>query len=141
MSSALTTCQLPSHVDLSAMFAPRSVALIGATDREGSVGRALLENLRSFPGDVYPVNPKRSEVLGLKAYASLAAIEGHVDLAVIVTPAPSVPALIGECVTKGVKAVIIISKKSDPKARHSKAKSWLKRGATACASSGQTASA
>jgi len=109
MNSPLTTCQLPATHDLSAMFAPRSVALIGATDREGSVGRALLENLRSFPGDVYPVNPKRAEVLGLKAHASLAAIEGHVDLAVIVTPAPGVPALIGECVTKGVKAVIIIS--------------------------------
>jgi len=107
---SVLTCLLdtPSS-SLSAMFAPRSVALIGATGREGSVGRALLENLGSFPGVVYPVNPKHTEVLGLKSYASVSAIEGEVDLVVIVTPAPSVPALIRECVAKAVKAAIIIS--------------------------------
>lgn len=91
------------------MFAPHSVALIGATERAGSVGRALLESLQAFPGNVYPVNPKRGSLLGLQTYASLAAIESDIDLAVIVTPAPTVPALVRECVEKGVKAAVIIS--------------------------------
>lgn len=109
MQSSLSNCNIPARHDLHPMFAPRSVALIGATDREGSVGRALLENLRTFPGQMYPVNPKHSEVLGMPSYASLAAIAEPVDLAVIVTPAHSVPALIRQCMDKGVKAAIIIS--------------------------------
>jgi acetyltransferase len=109
-ASTVLSCLHPSSAaSLKAMFDPRQVALIGATDRSGSVGRALLENLRGFPGVLYPVNPKRGEVLGLPVYASLDAINGDVDLAVIVTPSASVPMLIRECVAKGVRAVVIIS--------------------------------
>ena len=61
------------------MFDPRSVALVGATDREGSVGRAILENLRRFPGRVFPVNPRRSEVLGIPAFKSITDIPEAVD--------------------------------------------------------------
>ena len=57
---------------LAAMLAPRSVAVIGATESSGSVGRALIENLRSFSGAVYPVNPKRTSVLGLKSFPTVA---------------------------------------------------------------------
>ena len=109
MPSPLATCDIATRHDLQPMFAPRNVALIGATDRAGSVGRALLENLCGFPGRVFPINPKRSEVLGLPSHASLGAIADPIDLAIIVTPATSVPTLIGDCVDKGVKAVIIIS--------------------------------
>ena len=73
----------PRH-QLSAFFAPRSVAIIGATENPGSVGLTILWNLMSNPfgGTVYPVNPKRSSVLGIKAYASVKAVAEPVDLAV-----------------------------------------------------------
>ena len=96
---------------LDLIFAPKSVAIIGATEKMGSVGRTLVYNLISSPfgGTVYPVNPKRPSVLGIKAYPNLTAIGDPVDLAVIVTPASSVPDIISECVEYGVKGAIIIS--------------------------------
>jgi acetyltransferase len=96
---------------LSAIFNPQTVAVIGATDREGSVGRTILWNLirTPFGGTVLPVNPKRSNVLGIKAYPDIASIPDPVDLAIIVTPAPTVPGLIRDCAKTGVKGVIVIS--------------------------------
>ncbi|HEY9803224.1 MAG TPA: bifunctional acetate--CoA ligase family protein/GNAT family N-acetyltransferase [Leptolyngbyaceae cyanobacterium] len=96
---------------LDAIFAPRSVAVIGASEKAGSVGRTILWNLISSPfgGTVFPVNPKRHSVLGIKAYPAIAAIPEAVDLAIIATPAPTVPGIISECVDAGVKGVIIIS--------------------------------
>jgi acetyltransferase len=96
---------------LSPLFQPQTVALIGATDKAGSVGRTLLWNLISHPfgGVVFPVNPKRSAVLGIKSYPTLSAIPDRVDLAVVVTPAPSVPAIMSECVAARVRAAIVIS--------------------------------
>ena len=96
---------------LDAIFRPRSVAVIGATETPGSVGRTVLWNLISSPfgGTVLPVNPKRPSILGIKAYPSLSAIADPVELAVIVTPPVSVPGIMAECAAKGVKGVIIIS--------------------------------
>jgi len=96
---------------LHAIFAPRSIAVIGATDKAGSVGRTLLWNLMSNPfgGMVFPINPKRASVLGIKAYPTLAAVPERIDLAVIATPAPTVPGIITECVEADVKGAIIIS--------------------------------
>jgi acetyltransferase len=96
---------------LDLFFAPRAVAVIGATENPGSVGRTLFWNLISNPfgGAVFPVNPKRSQVLGVKAYPGVKAVPERVDLAVIVTPARTVPAVVAECVEAGVKAAIIIS--------------------------------
>jgi acetyltransferase len=96
---------------LDSIFAPRSVAVIGASEQAGSVGRTLLWNLISNPfgGTVYPVNRKHRSILGIKAYASLAALPDPVDLAVIATPAPSVPGVIEECAASGVKGAIVIS--------------------------------
>ncbi|MEX1020245.1 MAG: bifunctional acetate--CoA ligase family protein/GNAT family N-acetyltransferase [Litorilinea sp.] len=96
---------------LDAIFSPRNVAVIGATEREGSVGRTILWNLISHPfgGAVFPVNPNRSSVLGIHAYPKIADVPGQVDLAVVVTPALSVPGIIEECVQAGVKGAIIIS--------------------------------
>ena len=73
---------------LRAFFAPRSVALIGATDKAGSVGRTILTNLIGSPfgGTVYPVNPTRPSVLGIAAHPSVSDIPEQVELAVIVTP-------------------------------------------------------
>lgn len=96
---------------LDAIFAPRSIAVVGASESPNSVGRTLLWNLISNPfgGTVYPVNPKRQSVLGIKAYPSITQIPDDVDLAVIATPAYTVPSIISECVEKGVQGAIIIS--------------------------------
>jgi len=96
---------------LQAIFAPKNVAVIGATEKAGSVGRTILWNLISSPfgGAVFPVNPKHASVLGIKAYPNISAVPDPVDLAVIVTPAPTVPDLVGECVEMGAKGAIIIS--------------------------------
>lgn len=96
-------------MSLQAVFSPRSIAVIGASDRTGSVSRSVMENLAAFPGEVYAVNPKRSEVCGRRAWPSLRGIGSPVDLAVIITPAVTVPDLIAESVAVGVKGVIIIS--------------------------------
>src|SRR5690242_11790155 len=85
------------------IFNPHSIAVIGATETEHSVGRAILENLRAFPGKVWGVNPKRSTVLGFPAYPSAGAIPEPVDLAIVATPASSVPGILGECAAAGVK--------------------------------------
>ncbi|GAB4532288.1 MAG: bifunctional acetate--CoA ligase family protein/GNAT family N-acetyltransferase [Pleurocapsa sp.] len=96
---------------LDVIFSPKTVAVIGATDRPGSVGRTILWNLISNPfgGTVFPVNPKRDNVLGIKAYADITAIPATVDLAVIATPAPTVPTVIRQCGAAGVKGAIILS--------------------------------
>ena len=96
---------------LDAIFHPESVAVIGATEREGSVGRTIMRNLLASPfgGTVYPVNPKRPSVLGVKAYSSISKVPEQVDLAVIVTPARTVPGVVRECVQNGVPGAIIIS--------------------------------
>jgi acetyltransferase len=101
----------PAKYGLDAMFTPSSVAVIGATDRPGTVGRTVLENLLhgNFQGKVYAVNPKREEVLGLEAYKSIRDIPHPLDLAVVATPAATVPQLIGECVDAGAKSAVVIS--------------------------------
>src|SRR3984957_18830563 len=96
---------------LDGFFAPASVAVIGATDREKSVGRTVLANLcsGSFAGKVFPVNPARTELMGLKCWPRIGDVPEPVDLAVIITPAATVPALIAECVSAKVRAAIVIS--------------------------------
>ncbi len=96
---------------LHSFFTPDNVAVIGATDKEGSVGRTLLWNLMSNPfgGTIFPVNPKRHSVLGIPAYSSIKDIPDPVDLAIIAIPAPFVPGVVQECVEVGVKSAIIIS--------------------------------
>ena len=96
---------------LEPIFKPQNVAVIGASEKQNSVGRTLLSNLISSPfgGTVFPVNLKRTSVLGIKAYPSLRAVPAQVDLAVIATPAHTVPAVITECVETGVQGAIIIS--------------------------------
>lgn len=96
---------------LEPIFMPKNIAVIGATESAGSVGRVVLWNLVTSPfgGTVFPVNPKRASVLGIKAYPNIAAVPEEVDLAVVVTPAPTVPQIIGQCADAGVKGAIIIS--------------------------------
>jgi acetyltransferase len=130
---------------LEALFAPQNIAVIGATEKAGSIGRTLVRNLISSPfgGTVFPVNPKRRSVLGIKTHPRIGAVPDSIDLAIVATPAPMVPDLIGECVEAGVRAVVIISagfKEIGPKAQRSNGGSWNKRGAPGFGSSVRTAS-
>lgn len=87
----------------------KSIAVIGASPEPSKVGYAILRNLLSFPGTVYPVNPKHQQILGKNVYPALAAIRNPVDIAVIVLPAKLVPGVLEECGAKGVPLVVIIS--------------------------------
>ncbi|MGB8730273.1 MAG: CoA-binding protein, partial [Candidatus Sulfotelmatobacter sp.] len=103
--------QIQQKQGLDALFAPSSVAVIGATSRPGTVGRTVLENLLrdTFRGKVYAVNAKHDEVLGLKTYKSIRDIPHPVDLAVVATPATTVTQIITECVDAGAKSAVVIS--------------------------------
>jgi acetyl coenzyme A synthetase (ADP forming)-like protein len=90
-------------------FNPRSIAVVGASQDSTKMGYAVMHNLLHFPGQLYPVNNKRGEIQGLKAYPSITAIPAPVDLAVITVPALHVPAVIEECGAKGVPMAVIIT--------------------------------
>lgn len=106
--AAVTRRRAPS---LDKIFRPNNVAVIGATEKEGSVGRTIIKNLitNPFGGTIFPVNPKRPNVLGIQAYPSILDIPVDIDLAIVVTPAPTVPGVIEQCLEKGVEGCIIIS--------------------------------
>ena len=97
--------------DIARMLSPKTVALIGATDKEGTVGHATLKNLLIGRGKhtVYPVNPAHQTVAGVRCYPNIASVPEHVDLAVVATPAKSVPEVVEECGKAGVDGVVVIS--------------------------------
>ncbi|HOT93978.1 MAG TPA: acetate--CoA ligase family protein [Methanoregulaceae archaeon] len=90
-------------------FNPRSVAVIGASSDSSKMGYAVMHNLLQFPGQLYPVNNKRSEIQGLRAYRSVKDIPAPVDMAVVTVPASFVPMVIEECGQKGVPVVVVIT--------------------------------
>jgi len=96
---------------LDRIFTPQTIALIGASERLFSVGRTILDNLlaASFMGEIYPINPNHSSILGKKCYPSIKDIPNQIDLAIIATPADTVPDIIAECVAAHVYGAIIIS--------------------------------
>jgi acetyl coenzyme A synthetase (ADP forming)-like protein len=91
------------------LLKPKSVAVIGASQNPEKVGYALVRNLESFKGKVFPVNPKYRELLGFKCYSSVKEIPEEVDCALVAVPARSVPQVVRECGEKGVKLVVVIS--------------------------------
>lgn len=99
-----------SH-DLSAIFTPKSVAVIGASSSPDKLGFQILRNIRDagFKGPIYPVNPKATTILDLPCFPSIGAVEGAPELAVIIVPAAAVPATLADCGAKGVKGAIVIS--------------------------------
>src|SRR5713101_5178507 len=100
-----------SQNPLTPIFHPKSIAVIGATEKPSSVGRTLLRNLLEQPcgATIFPVNPGRSNVLGIRCYANVAAIGEKVDLAVVITPAETVAGVLQECANAGVGGAIVIS--------------------------------
>jgi acetyltransferase len=96
---------------LQKFFKPEAVAVVGASPREGTIGFTLVNNLKQdgFKGHIYPINPKHSEILGLKAYPSVTAVGAPIDLAVIAVPILGVPEIMRECGQAKIPGVIIIS--------------------------------
>jgi acetyltransferase len=96
---------------LNKMFEAKSVAVFGASNREGTVGNLVFKNMieGDFKGEVFPINPKHSKVQGHKSYPDLDSIERPVDLAVITTPAATVPGIIESCGEHGIRDAVVIS--------------------------------
>lgn len=92
-------------------FDPKSVAVIGANDRQGSIGSALIDNLiqGGYTGTIVPVNPNHETIHGLKAYATITEVESAPEMAIIATPIATVPEIVRQCVRAGTQGVIIIS--------------------------------
>ncbi len=97
--------------DLSPLFHPESVAVIGASESAGKLGHEILKNLMDggFPGALYPINPKSERILGLSCFKNVRDVPGKVDLAVVIIPARFVSQAIRECGEKGVKGAVVIS--------------------------------
>lgn len=96
---------------LTPLFEPKSVAIVGASEREGSVGAVLIRNMldAGYTGKLFAINPKHEEIFGLRAYKTVEEVPQRLDLAVIATPAATVPAIIESCGRAGVKAAVVIS--------------------------------
>lgn len=96
---------------LNGLFRPKSVAVVGASSQAGKIGHTVVDNLikSKYEGNIYPINPKATEILGLKVYASVGDVPGPIDAAVITLPASMVKEATEECGKKGVKGLIIIS--------------------------------
>ncbi|MGV3662177.1 MAG: bifunctional acetate--CoA ligase family protein/GNAT family N-acetyltransferase [Prosthecobacter sp.] len=94
---------------LDRVFAPSRIAVIGASEGIGTVGRAVMENLQEFAGDVFPVNPRHTSILGRPCFASIAEVPAVPDLAIIATRAETVPGIIRDCAAAGVGGAVILS--------------------------------
>ncbi|MCY0859314.1 MAG: CoA-binding protein [Sulfolobaceae archaeon] len=98
-------------VDLYRLFNPRGIAIVGASREPNKIGSVILRNLieAGYEGKIYPINPNAQEIMGLKAYPSISAVEGTVDVAVISVPAPKVPDVIEDAGKAGVKFAVVIA--------------------------------
>ncbi|MFH0856889.1 MAG: CoA-binding protein, partial [bacterium] len=98
-------------MDINSIFNPKSIAVIGASTKVGSVGNDIIKNLatQGYGGKLYPVNPKADELYGLKCYANICEIANEIELAIVIVPAVAVPEVMKEAAKKGVKGAIVIS--------------------------------
>ena len=97
--------------ELDYIFKPKSIAVIGASDTFGKWGYLMVARplKTGFKGAIYPINPTKREILGLSTYSSVSAVPAAIDLAVITTPAATVPGVLRDCIEKGIKAAVVIS--------------------------------
>jgi len=105
------SAQATSPRDLEPLFVPQSIAVIGASNRPGTAGHEILKNLIAAPfaGVIYPVNPKRRAIMGIRCVPSIAHIDEPVDLAVLIVPAPLVEKIVNECADRGTRYFVVIS--------------------------------
>jgi len=103
--------QSAAAASMRAIFAPRSIAVVGASRRAGQLGNQIVRNLLAshFTGDLYVVNPKATEVESVPSYPTVSAIGGEVELAIIVVPAAQVEVVLDDCIAKRVSALVVIS--------------------------------
>jgi len=97
--------------NLDKIFKPKSIAVIGASNKKGSAGYRIFRNLigSGYDGVVYPVNPKRESVQGVQAYSNVDKLPKEVDLAIVATPSTIVPDVVEECGEQGIKGIVIVS--------------------------------
>jgi acetyltransferase len=100
-----------SAINLDKIFRPKSIAVVGASQRAGSIGSAIMHNLihEGYPGKVYPINPRHKTIWEIEAFPSLSELESSVDLVIMATPIASAPQIVKECKKAGVGGVVIIS--------------------------------
>ena len=92
-----------------AAFSPRRIALVGASEEKGKAGKLLMDNLLGNPDtQVVPIHPIAQHIMGLPAFATVAAVPQPVDLAIVVTPAGSTPAILRDCAAAGVPVVMVL---------------------------------
>ncbi|MCP4704964.1 MAG: hypothetical protein GY865_10165, partial [candidate division Zixibacteria bacterium] len=98
-------------IGLEHIFRPKSVAVIGASTRKGTIGREILHNIiiNEFNGKVFPVNPKATVIHSIKCYSTVLDVPDAVDLAIIIVPRAFVPTVAEQCGQKGVKGLVVIS--------------------------------
>ena len=108
---AATRSQSAAYASMRPVFAPRSIAVIGASRRPGQLGREVLHNLRAsgFTGELFAINPHADEIDGVRAYPSLRETDAQVELAIIAVPSELVEAALDECIANHVAAVVVIS--------------------------------
>ena len=97
--------------NMEALFRPRSIAVIGASDKPTKLGFHVMLSLTKggFPGMIIPINPGSTEIMGLRTMPSISDVPGEIDLVIVVLPAALVPAIFEECLAKGVKAIVLIT--------------------------------
>jgi acetyltransferase len=96
--------------NLNSFFSPRAIAVIGASNQEDSLGAKIFRNLlESYHGSVFPINPFRPTVQGITAYSSVSRVPSKIDLAIIATPAHTIPQIVEECGKAKVQSIIIVS--------------------------------
>ncbi|MFO8164414.1 MAG: CoA-binding protein, partial [Desulfatiglandales bacterium] len=97
--------------NMNVLFNPKSVAVIGASEKEDKLGFHVMKSLNSggFPGRIIPINPGLKEIMGIKTFPSISEFLYEIDLAIVVLPAKMVPTILEECLAKGIKAIVLIT--------------------------------
>jgi acetyl coenzyme A synthetase (ADP forming)-like protein len=100
-----------NHDALNSLLKPKSIAIVGASATPGKIGYTVLENLQKsgYKGDIYPINPSATDILGIKCYAAITDVSGGIDAAVLCVPVKLVNEVAEECGKKGVKGLIVIT--------------------------------
>lgn len=100
---------MKTETSLSALFEPRMVAVVGASNSPDKAGNAIMRSLLSFPGSLFAINPRATEVEGRPAYPTVSEVPGGVDFAVLTVPPPAVPPALRDCAEAGARAAVICS--------------------------------